>query len=174
MGVPPLWRSPPPLPLPPGTSMPAPLLVPSPTQERARWPERVPPTGGRAWPGLDLWPGNEWLPTGGFLLSALLNPPPTSATCGLVLHLATSCGRTKLFATAPDGGRGMVRLRAGSLTLQHPPSQHVTTCRIFQDRLEQEYSRISRNVLNMCQTTGPQFMSPSPHRLMFLQKKSLD
>jgi len=40
----------------------------------------------------------------------------------------------------------MVRLRAGSLTLQHPPSQHVTTCRIFQDRLEQEYSRISRNV----------------------------
>merc|ERR1712107_343379 len=46
-----------PLPLPPGTSVPAPLLVPSPTQERARWPERVPPIGGRAWPGLDLWPG---------------------------------------------------------------------------------------------------------------------
>merc|ERR1719270_681868 len=44
----------------------------------------------------------------------------------------------------------------------------------FQDRLEQEYSRISRNVLDMCQTTGPQFMSPSPHRLMFLQKKSFD
>merc|ERR1712038_2004902 len=102
--VPPLWRSPPPLPLPPGTSVPAPLLVPSPTQEQARWPERVPPTGGRAWPGLDLWPGNEWLPTGGFLLSALLNPPPANSagakksdkqlatSCGLVLQLATSCG----------------------------------------------------------------------------------
>ena len=40
-----------------GASVPAPLLVPSPTQERARWPERVPPTGGRARPGLYLWPG---------------------------------------------------------------------------------------------------------------------
>merc|ERR1712200_153246 len=123
-----------------------------------------------------------WIYGQGFLLSALLNPPPTTSascglvpqlatSCGLVLQLATSCGRTILFATALDGGRGMVRLRAGSLTLQHPPSQHVTTCRIFQDRLEQEYSRISRNVLNMRQTTGPQFMSPSPPHIDVFAKE---
>merc|ERR1711962_424154 len=94
-----------------------------------------------------------------------------ATSCGLVLQLATSCGRTKLFATAPDGGRGMVRLRAGSLTPQHPPSQLVTTCRIFQDRLEQEYSRISRNALNMRQTTGPQFMSPSPPHIDVFAKE---
>merc|ERR1711974_330639 len=55
----PPWRSPPPLPLPPGTSVLAPL------------PGRAPPTGGPAWPGLDPWPGND-SPNHGL--------PPLSAT----------------------------------------------------------------------------------------------